>query len=169
MSQTSLFKIRRWLHGTSAFLSSLMSQISLRTKLLVLAFGFGIFSSWLLYYFTINDFIGGFVLDWAARVVPSVLFLFIIASYAYGYSKNRAYRKSHSSENISPNLRVWGTIFGVTGGVILTISYFLTLFAFPKLSITPFYLGIVGMLVFLVGWGIYIKWRKSNKLSPFVE
>jgi amino acid permease len=109
------------------------------------------------------------VLDWAARVVPSVLFLFIIASYAYDYSKNRAYRKSHSSENISPNLRVWGTIFGVTGGVILTISYFLTLFAFPKLSITPFYLGIVGMLVFLVGWGIYIKWRKSNKLSPFVE
>jgi CDP-diglyceride synthetase len=163
------FKVRRWLHGASAFISSLMGQISLKTKLLVLAFGFGIFSTWLLYYLTINDFIDGFVLLWAGRVVPSALFILVIASYASDYFKNRAYRKNHPSESISPILRLWGTIIGVIGGAIVTVSYFLTLleYSFPELSTIPFYLGLVGALVFLLGCGLYIKWRKRNKLEPF--
>jgi CDP-diglyceride synthetase len=163
------FKVRRWLHGASAFTYSLMSQISLKTKLLTLAFGLAIFSTWLLYYLTINDFIGAFVLNWTGRIVPSALFILIIASYAYDYFKNRAYRKSHPSENRSPILRLSGTIIGVIGGAIVTISYFLTLFelSFPELSTIPFYLGLFGSLVFLLGWGLYVLWRKRNKIEPF--
>jgi hypothetical protein len=163
------FKVRRWLHGASAFISSLMSQISLKTKLLTLAFGFGIFSTWLLYYLTINDFIGGFGLLWVGRIFPSALFILVIASYAYDFFKNRAYRKNHPSESISSILRLWGTIIGVIGGAIVTVSYFLTLFeySFPELSTIPFYLDLVGGLIFLLGWGLYVKWRQRNKLSPF--
>jgi hypothetical protein len=163
------FKVRRWLHGTSAFTSSLMGQISLRTKLIVLAFGFGIFSTWLLYYLAINDFISNFTLFWVGRIVLSAFFILIITSYAYDYFKNRVYRKNHPSESISPLLRQWGTIIGVTGGVIVTVAYFLTLFelSFPELSTIPFYLGLVGALVFLLGYGLYLKWRQRNKIIPF--
>ena len=155
VNRSRSFKVRRWLHGTSAFISSLMGQISLRTKLLVLAFGFGIFSTWLLYYLAINDFIGNFALLLAGRIVPNAFFILIIASYAYDYFKNRAYRKNYPSKSISPILRQWGTIIGVTGGAIVTVSYFLTLFeySFPELSTIPFYLGLVGALVFLLGVG----------------
>jgi hypothetical protein len=161
------FKVRRWLHGTSAFISSLMGQISLKTKLLWLAVGFGIFSTWLLYYLTINDFIGGFALHWAGMIVPNAFLILIIALYAYDFFKNRPYRKSHPS--ISPILKFWGTIIGLIGGAVLAISYLLTLFefSFPELSTIPFYLGLLGLLVSLSGWGLYIEWRKRNKLSPF--
>jgi hypothetical protein len=163
------FKVRRWLHGASAFISSLMGQISLKTKILVITFGIGIFSTWLLYYLTINDFIDGFVLLWAGRIVPNAFLILIIAFYSYDYFKNREYRKNYPSENRNPILRLWGTIIAVIGGAILTISYLLTYFefSFPELSTIPFYLDLVGGLVFLLGWGLYLEWRKRNKLTPF--
>jgi hypothetical protein len=164
-----IFKTQKWLHGASAFISSLMRQISLKNKLLVLAFGFGIFSTWLLYYLTINYFIGGFVLLWVGRIFPSTLNILIIASIVFDYFKNREYRKNHPSQTISPIMRLWGIIIGVTGGAIVMISYFLTLLNnyFIELSIIPFYLDIVGLLVSLLGYGLYMEWRKRNKLSPF--
>lgn len=163
------FRARRWLHGASAFISSLMSQISLKTKLILLAFGLAIFTTWLLYFLTISNFISDFVLLWVGKVVPSALMILIIALYSYDYFKKRIYRKNYPSENRSPILRFWGTIIGVIGGAIITISYLLTLFefSFPELSTIPFYLGLVGLLVGLSGWGLYMEWRKRNKLSPF--
>ncbi len=164
-----IFKTRTWLHGASAFISSLMGQISLKTKILVLVFGLGIFTTLLLYYLTINDFIGDFVLFWTGKIVPNAFLILIIATYSYDYFKKRAYRKNHPGQNISPILRLCGTIIGVIGGAILAISYFLTLieYSFTDLSTIPFYLNLVGLLVFLLGWGLYIKWRKVNKLRPF--
>jgi hypothetical protein len=93
--------------------------------------------------------------------------LILIALYAYDYFKKRAYRKNHLSE--SPILRLWGLSISVIGGAILAISYFLTLFkySFPELSTIPFYLGLLGLLVSLSGWGLYMEWRKRNRLSPF--
>jgi hypothetical protein len=101
--------VRRWLHGASAFISSLLGQISLKTKILLFAFGVGLFSTWLLYYFIINEFVGSFVLDWAGRIIPSVLLLLIIASYSNDYFRNRTYRKSHPSASLSPNLKLCKT------------------------------------------------------------
>jgi hypothetical protein len=169
INRSQSFKVRRWLHGTSAFISSLMGQLSLKTKILVITLAVGIFLPCLLYNLTINHFINGFVLHWAAMIVPNAFLILTIAFYSYDYFKKRKYRKSHLSENRSPILRLWGTIIGVTGGAIIAISYLLTLFefSFPKLSTIPFYLGLLGLLVSLPGWGLYMEWRKRNKLSPF--
>jgi hypothetical protein len=103
-------------------------------------------------------------------IVSNAFLILTIVFYSYDYFKKRGiYRKSHPIESINPLLRQWGTIIGVIGGAILAISYLLTLFefSFPELSTIPFYLGLLGLLVSLSGWGLYMEWRKRNKLSPF--
>ncbi len=165
------FKTRRWLHGTSAFISSLMSQISLKTKLLIIAFGLGIFTTWLLYFLTISNFISDLIFFWAGKVVPSALMILIIAFYSYDYFNKRTYRKNHPIVNVNPNLRLMGMIIGGIAGAILVSSYLLLLsfvFSSPvNPSTIPFYLDVAGSFMGFLGWGLYMLWRKRNKLSPF--
>lgn len=85
------------------------------------------------------------------------------------FKRKEPYKK-HPYENLNPNLRLGGTIIGVIAGAILVYSYYLTLFVYSTLenpSTIPFYLDLVGLFVFLLGWGLYMLWRKRNKLSPF--
>ncbi len=164
------FKVRRWLHGTSAFISSLIGQINLRTKILMLAFGIGIFTIWFLYSLTMNNLISGFALLWGGRLVDYSVFLFVVVYYSYDYFKKRASHKNLLSENINPNLRLGGIIIGVIGGAILVCSYLLRLFvdSTPQVPATaPFYLDIAALLMLLFGFGLDMEWRKRNKLSPF--
>ena len=162
------FKVRRWLHGASAFISSLMRQISLRTKVLAVISGVAISSEWLLYHLIKNDLIGDFVLQWTARIfLPAVLIL-IMAFYTYDYFRNRKYRKSHPSENISPFLRLGGIIIELIGAAILAITYILTFFESltHAPSTIPFYLGLFGIFLFLLGWSLPRLGHKRGNHSP---
>ena len=162
------FKTRRWLRGIKAFTSSLLGQISFRTKIWVLAFGVLLFSDWLLYYLTIKNLIGGFVLHWAARITsPAVLILFVVITL-YDFFKNRTFRKSHPIEVKSPNLKLGSIVVGVASVTILAYLEFSDLFlASQNLSGIGFYVLMVDLLLFFIAWGLYLEWRKKNKLSPF--
>jgi hypothetical protein len=89
VNRSTSFKVRRWLHGFSAFMHSLIGHISLRTKLNVLAFGIGIFTIELLYFLTIRHLVSGSVNHWGGQIAVAIYFLFIIADSFYYYFKKK--------------------------------------------------------------------------------
>lgn len=172
INRSSSFKVRRWLHGTSAFISSLLGQISLITKILVLAFGIGIFTIGFLYFLTINNLISGFVNLWVGRIVDVSVLLLVVVYYSYDYFKNKLSHKNHLSESINPNLKLWGniaTIIGLLMGLsaIILINFFDYFLDSNGVLLVPFYFGLGAFFVILFGFWLSMEWRKRNKLSPF--
>ena len=172
VNRSSSFKVRRWLHGISAFTLSLLGQISLRTKVKLLAFGIGIFTIELLYFLTIRNFVSGFVNLWGGRMAEFSFFLLIVGDYFYYYFKNKASHKNHLSESINPNLRLWGNIATVIGflmgfSAIILINFYDYFLDSNGVFIVPFYLGLGAFFVLLFGFWLSMEWRKRNKLSPF--
>ena len=161
------FKVRRWLHGTSAFITSLLwRQRSKRSKISAILFGFFVFFDFFLYFLVAADSVNfvWFNLGWLMLMGSYLTLQWLISFY---FERKEPY-KNHP--NISPNLRLGGIIIGVIAGALLLYSTYLISFVYstPETASTiPFYLGLVGSLVFLLGWGLYMLWCKRNKLSPF--
>ncbi len=160
------FKVRTWLHGFSAFITSLWNQRSLKFKMGTLLFGFFVFIEFFLYFLVLNNLVNQYWFNLGGvTLLVSYLTLNWVISH---YLKRKEPYKNHP--NISPNLKLGGIIIGVIAGAVLVYSTYLTSFVYSTpetASTTPFYLGLVCSLVFLLGWGLYLLWRKRNRLSPF--
>ena len=159
------FKVGRWFHGTSAFVSSLLGQISLRTKITVLALGIVVFSDWLLYFLTVRNFVSDSVLHWGAKISLYSCLLLAAVGIPYDYFRRRKYLKNHPSENINPSLILGGTIAWGISVAILGYSMYLMDFAstLESASTIPFYLSLVGILMLFVGMGLSYLGQRRNE------
>jgi hypothetical protein len=161
------FKMRRWLHGTLAFITSLLwRQRSKRFKIGAILLGFFVFFDFFMYFLVETNSVNFVWFNLGLLIINgSYLTLQWLVSFYFG--RKEPY-KNHP--NINPNLRLAGIIICVTAGALLLYSTYLISFVYstPETASTiPFYLGLVGSLVFLLGWGLYMLWCKINKLSPF--
>ncbi len=161
------FKMRRWLHGISAFITSLLwRQRNKRFKIGAILLGFFVFFDFFMYFLVATNSVN-FVWFNLGLLIINGSYLTLQWLVSFYFDRKEPY-KNHP--NINPNLRLAGIIIGVTAGALLLYSTYLISFVYSTpetASTTPFYLGLVGSLVFLLGWGLYMLWRKRNKLSPF--
>jgi hypothetical protein len=167
VNRSQSFKIKRWLHGTSAFITSLLwRQRSKRFKIGAILFGSFVLINFFLVFLVTNNSVNFFWFNFAwLTLMLSYNTLQLLISY---YFKRKEPYKNHPI--ISPNLRLGSIIIGVIGGAILVCSYLLILFVIStptNFSTFPFYLGIVALLMFLLGLGLDMEWRKRNKIEPF--
>ena len=164
------FKVRRWLVGFSAFMGSLWRQMSLRTKGIILTLIVTIFGASALYFLADRHLISNSMILWGSWVFQGGFLLYIIVDSLYHYFKDRASGKNRLTVNVNPSLRLAGILVCGVAAAVMVSTYFLELYvySFPSnFPTVPFYLGILAFLLYLLGLGLYMEWRKKNKLEPF--
>jgi hypothetical protein len=171
LGQNSLgFKVRRWLVGFSAFMGSLWRQMSARTKGIILALSAIVLAGFVLYFLADRHLISNSMILWGTWIFQGGFLLYIIVDSLYHYFKDRTSGKNRLTVNINPILRLAGILVCGIATAVMVSTYLLELYvySFPSNFPTlPFYLGILALLLYLVGLGLYMEWRKKNKLEPF--
>ena len=160
------FKVRRWLRGFSAFITALWCQRSLRFKMQAVFFGAFAFLSVFMFFLGANNLVGSSWNDfgWFMLLVGYGALQAVI----YRYSERREPRKNQPIKNMNPSLRFGSTILCVLGVAIFGYSIYLTDFVyntFENSSTIPFYLLLLGLLVYMLGLGIFALGRKGSKYS----
>lgn len=164
------FKVRRWLVGFSAFMGSLCRQRSVRTKGIILAFAAIVLAGFVLYFLADRHLISNSMILWGTWVFQGGFLLYLIVDSLYHYFKDRASGKNRLTVNVSPSLRLAGIFVCGVAAAVMVSTYFLELYVYispENPSTIPFYLGILALLLYLFGLGLYMEWRKKNKLEPF--
>jgi len=157
------FKARRWLHGFSAFMISLWRHSSLRFKMKTALFGVLVLSEFFMFFLVTRNLIGFYSYNFAVFML-----LLGYGALQWGISRYLERKEPHKNqpiENMNP-LRLGGTIIGVAAVPVLVYSTYLMDFVYPKNpSAFPFYLTLVGVFMFLIGWGLFAVGRKRSKYS----
>ena len=115
------FKVRRWLHGTSAFITYLLwRQRIKRFKIDTILFGFFVFSGFFLLFLVAEHLVNFYWSNFGLLTLMASYFTlqWLISSYF----NRKEPCKNHP--NINPNLRLSGTIMSVIAGAILVYSYY---------------------------------------------
>lgn len=158
------FKTKRWLHGSSAFISALWRQRSRKFKLD--AIFFGVFLIILLLPLVTTDLVNFHLYDFGVWIF--LISYFLLRWSVSFYFERKTLRNNHSSEEMSTKLRLGGTIVCVFAFALWVYSRYLLDFVYlapANPSPLPFYLGLLGILLLSLGWGIFIFGRKRSKNS----
>ena len=158
------FKVRRWLHGTSAFITALLwRQRSRRFKMQSMLYGFFIFSSLLLLVLFTNKMVSYYWVNFGQLL----LFLgFFSLSWVIDLYLKKRETQNQPRQNFT---KAGGTIVCLAGVGVLIYSTYLLDFVYPNstpegASTLPFYLGLVGLFMLLLGWGLSVLGRKPTKI-----
>ena len=171
LNSSTSFKVRRWLHGTSAFIMSLLwRQRSKRSKIGAMLFGSFVLFDFFLYFLVASKVINFFWFNFGLLILMVSYFSlqWLISFYFKGKEPYK------NKPNISPNLRLGGIISSGIAGAILVYSYYLAFFVYSvpqNASTVPpllgFYLNLLALFMISLGFGLYMLWRKRNKIEPF--
>jgi hypothetical protein len=129
-------------------------------------FGVFVFFNFSFYFLVTSKLINFYWYDFGLLMLP--ISYFTLQWVISLYFKRKEPYQNHPSENMNPNLRLGGTIICVIAIAVLVYSTYLTDFVYSTSenpSTFPFYLGLVGIFVFLLGWGIFMLGRKRSKYS----
>jgi hypothetical protein len=179
VSRKRSFKVRRWLHGTAAFILSLLRQSKKLVLIIAILIGNSLIFP-LLNYLSIetNNFV---VFFWAEQIAMfGLVLLMIVVTYQYFFKKKAAssetLKQNKVRQSMKPNLGLWGAIVEMIALTMWFSANYLTTFVYPtpETSSTapsniPSYLGLVGVLVFLLGWGLFYLGWKQNKQKPVIN
>ena len=177
------FKVRRWFHGVFAFTRSLLRQMS------VMLFVSGVYAliMFSIAFLTWRNLISGLPVVLAEIFANFGFMLLLGAGSLYEYFRKKRVKAASLQQNkvnqsTKSNLKLGSDIMIVVGIAMMTTASGLFSYArylvsnsgnfvvFPfYLGALPFYLGIFGIVMFLSGWGLFVKWRKRNKLNPSTE
>jgi hypothetical protein len=168
VNRSRSFKARRWLHGTSAFIRALWCQRSLRTKIGAVLLGVVIFLNFFLYFLITNNLVSRYLYNFGLTILP--ISYFALQWVVSLYFRRKEPFKNLPSENMNPTLRLGGTIICVIAVAVMAYSTYMIDFVYSNThenpSTIPFYLGLVGLFVFLLGWGLFMLGRKRTKIIP---
>ncbi len=160
------FKVRKWLHGFSAFITSLLwRQRSKRFKIEAVLYGVFIFLNFLIYFLVTSNIVSFYLFDFGL-VILLFSYLALWWGISYFFKRKQPY-KNHPTENMNPYLRLGGTVTCVIAIAVLVYSTYLLDFVYTapeNPSTTPFYLGLVGIFGLILGWGLLYLSRNRSKL-----
>ncbi len=167
MSDNSLsFRIKRFLYAASAFMKALFwGQRTQRFKVGAALFGGFVFFNFLLLFLVLNKSINYVWSSWGGS-------LLLVGYFTVQWLFSRYFNKKEPSKSqpyISPHLRLAGLVLIAGAGAIFLFSD-LSLPFVNSIGISPtlpFYLVILALVMWLLGEGLEMKWRKRNKIEPY--
>ncbi len=167
MSDNSLgFRIKRWLYAASAFMKALFwGQRTQRFKVEAALSGGYVFLNVLLAFLLLNNSIS---YVWSGFGVSMLIIGYSILYWLFSRYFNR--KEPHKSQpNVSPNLRIGGLVL-IVGGVAIFLFNYISLPFANSIGISPTllsYLVILALVMWLLGAGLEMKWRKLNRIEPY--
>ncbi len=149
---------------------SLWRQMNARTKGIILALSATVLTGFVFYFLADRHLIDNSMILWGSWIFQGGFLVYIFVDFLCHFFKDKASGKNRLTVNVNPLLRMAGILVCGVATVVMVSTYFLELYvySFPSnLPTIPFYLGIWAFLLYLLVLGLYMEWRKKNKLEPF--